>query len=75
MKRDILIRTSVVSGLLIIFVVGLLLTLHFKPKKYEYYTFNGEKSISNKCEVKQSLECEIDGKMVEVYQFSEVTNE
>lgn len=75
MKRDILIRTSVVAALLILFVVCLLLALHFKPKKYEYYTFSGEKGISDKCETKQSLECEIDGKMTEVYQFSEAINE
>lgn len=75
MKKDILIRTGVVAVLLIVFVAGLLLALHFKPKKYEYYTFSGEKGISNKCEVKQSLECEINGKMTEVYQFSEAINE
>ena len=75
MRKDILIRTSVVAALLILFVTGLLIALHFKPKKYEYYTFSGEKGISDRCEVKQSLECKIDGKMVEVYQFSEVTNE
>ena len=75
MRKDILIRTSVVAALLILFVTGLLIAMHFKPKKYEYYTFSGEKGISDRCEIKQSLECEIDGKMVEVYQFSEVTNE
>lgn len=75
MKKDILIRTSVVAGLIILFVAGLLLALRFKPKKYEYYTFSGEKGISDRCEIKQRLECEIDSKMVEVYQFSEVTNE
>lgn len=75
MRKDILIRTSVVATLLILFVAGLLITLHFKPKKYEYYTFSGEKGISDRCEAKQSLECKIDGKMAEVYQFSEVTNE
>ena len=75
MKKDILIRTSVVAGLIILFVAGLLIAMHFKPKKYEYYTFPGEKGISDRCEAKQKLECKIDGKMVEVYQFSEVTNE
>ena len=75
MKKDILIRISVVATLLILFVAGLLLALHFKPKKYEYYTFSGEKGISDRCEAKQNLECKIDGKMTEVYQFSEVTNE
>lgn len=75
MRKDILIRTSVVAALLILFVTGLLIALHFKPKKYEYYTFSGEKGISDRCEVNQSLECKIDGKMKEVYQFSEVTNE
>ena len=75
MKRDILIRTSVVAALLILFVTGLLIAMHFKPKKYEYFTFSGEKGISDRCEIKQRLECKIDGKMTEVYQFSEVTNE
>lgn len=75
MKKDILIRTGVVAVLLIVFVAGLLLALHFKPKKYEYYTFSGEKGISDRCELKQNLECKIDGKMKEVYQFSEATNE
>ncbi len=75
MRKDILIRTSVVAALLILFVTGLLIAMHFKPKKYEYYTFSSEKGISDRCEIKQSLECEIDGKMTEVYQFSEATNE
>lgn len=75
MKKDILIRTGVVAVLLIVFVAGLLLALHFKSKKYEYYTFSGEKGISNRCEVKQSLECEVGGKMIEVQQFSEAINE
>lgn len=75
MKKDILIRISVVATLLILFVTGLLLALHFKSKKYEYYTFSGEKGISDRCELKQNLECKIDGKMKEVYQFSEATNE
>lgn len=75
MRKDILIRTSVVAALLILFVTGLLIAMHFKPKKYEYFTFSGKKGISDRCEAKQNLECKIDGKMTEVYQFSEVTNE
>lgn len=56
-----------------IFILGMITEkLTNQRTKYEYYTKDGEKGTTYKCEFKESAKCEVDGNMIEVSQFSEV---
>lgn len=74
MKRNnIAIATMISAIILAIFVLGMLTEKNINHQtKYEYYTKNGEKGTTYKCEFKESAKCEVDGNMIEVSQFSEV---
>lgn len=55
-----------------IFVLGMITEKNINQQtKYEYY-LNGEQGYSYHCEVKEKVQCEVDGNMIEVSQFSEV---
>lgn len=73
MKRDnIVIATMISAVILAIFVLGMLTEkITNQRTKYEYY-LNGEQGYSYHCEVKEKVQCEVDGNMIEVSQFSEV---
>ena len=54
-----------------IFVLGMITEKNINQQtKYEYY-LNGEQGYSYHCEVKEKVQCEVDGNMIEVAQFSE----
>ena len=54
-----------------IFVLGMITEKNINQQtKYEYY-LNGEQGYSYHCEVKEKVQCEVDGNMIEVSQFSE----
>lgn len=74
---------KILSGVLVtiltsfaLFVISLLIILAIKitnsRTKYEFYSLDGEKGYSYHCEVKEKVQCEVDGNMIEVSQFSEV---
>lgn len=57
-----------------VLAVGLMI-LGFKNssrKEYEFYDLEGKYGTSSNCSNKELIECEIDGVMVEVAQYSEV---
>lgn len=62
-------RYIVMIIFVIVAIVGLVMADNY-TKIYEYYTLEDDKGYSRKCEAKDILECEIDGAMVEVKQFS-----
>ena len=72
MKRDnIVIATMISAVILAIFVLGMITEKNINQQtKYEYY-LNGEQGYSYHCEVKEKVQCEVDGNMIEVAQFSE----
>lgn len=74
MKRDnVVIAIMVATIILAIFILGMLTEKNINHQaKYEYYTKDGEKGTTYKCEVKEKAQCEIDGNMIEVAQFSEI---
>lgn len=58
-----------------IFILGMITGKSMKHQtKYEYYTKDGEKGTTYKCESSEEkgARCEINGNMIEVSQFSEV---
>lgn len=74
---------KILSGVLVailiafaLFVISLLIILVIKITnsriKYEFYSLDGEQGYSYHCEVKEKIQCEVDGNMIEVAQFSEV---
>lgn len=73
MKRDnIVIATMISAVILAIFILGMITEkITNQRTKYEYY-LNGEQGYSYHCEVKEKVQCEVDGNMIEVSQFSEV---
>lgn len=73
MKRyNIVIATMISAVILAIFVLGMITEKNINQQtKYEYY-LNGEQGYSYHCEVKEKVQCEVDGNMIEVSQFSEV---
>lgn len=55
-----------------IFVLGMIAEKNInRQTKYEYYTLDGEQGYSYHCEVKEKVQCEVEGNMIEVSQFSE----
>lgn len=74
MKKDITLAIVIIILMSFgIFVLGMLTEKNINQQtKYEYYTKNGEKGTTYKCEFKESAKCEVDGNMIEVSQFSEV---
>ena len=73
MKRyNLVIATMISAVILAIFVLGMITEKNINQQtKYEYY-LNGEQGYSYHCEVKEKVQCEVDGNMIEVSQFSEV---
>ena len=76
MKRDnIVIATMISAVILAIFVLGMLTEkITNQRTKYEYY-LNGEQGYSYHCEAdnENGARCEIDGNLIKVDQFDEVT--
>lgn len=76
MKRDnIFIAIMVATIILAIFILGMITGKSMKHQiRYEYYTKDGEKGTTYKCESSEEkgARCEINGNMIEVSQFSEV---
>lgn len=74
MKRDnIMIAAMISAVILAIFVLGMITEkIMNQQTKYEYYIDN-EKGYSYHCEAKEKVQCEVDGNMIEVDQFSEAS--
>lgn len=75
MKRDnFVIAVMVAAIILAIFILGMITEKSIRHQiRYEYYTKDGEKGNTYKCEASEEkgARCEIDGNMIEVSQFSE----
>ncbi len=73
MKKDITLAIVIIILMSFgIFVLGMITEKNINQQtKYEYY-LNGEQGYSYHCEVKEKVQCEVDGNMIEVSQFSEV---
>ena len=70
-KNNVIIGILVVVVILAIFILGMITEKNINQQtKYEYY-LNGEQGYSYHCEVKEKVQCEVDGNMIEVSQFSE----